>query len=357
MLVVHAPRHALHHPPKEMVMGRFVDYREVPSRVFNILKAVKERSVGEVIEPVDHGIESILTVHSQEYIDYFQTAYEKWVAMGGNPDGVFPDTFAVRLPQIYRDLTDGGSGGRPGYFAYDMTAVIAQGTYEAAYDAAQAALTGADRLINEGRSGVFAISRPPGHHSSTDIAGGFCFFNNAAIAAEHLITKLKVGKVVVLDVDYHHGNGTQSIFYERANPMFASIHGAPDYPYFWGKAEETGAGAGKGFNINMPLSKGTQDAEYLAALDRVISEHIVPYGPNALVISLGVDTFAKDPVGGFQLTSDCFSEIGKRLARVGVPTLFILEGGYAVDEVGLNVTNVLLAFDTVAAASVAATEH
>ncbi|KAL2917371.1 hypothetical protein HK105_203035 [Polyrhizophydium stewartii] len=271
-----------------------------------------------------------------------------WIEIGGNPDGVFPDTFAVRLSQIYQDISDGGAGGRPGFFSYDMTAIIAKDTYTAAYEAAQVATTGAEILASEKRRAVFALCRPPGHHSSEDLAGGYCFFNNAGIAAERLIKHHGFGNVVILDIDYHHGNGTQAIFYKRHNPMYASIHGDPDYPYFWGRAEETGEGEGKGANVNVPLPIGTGDDEYLAALDALIANHIVPYGIQALVVSLGVDTFGGDPVGSFNLTSACFERIGERLARIGVPTLFVMEGGYAVSEIGTNVTNVLLAFERAA---------
>eukprot|EP00842_Homolaphlyctis_polyrhiza_P001224 jgi/Hompol1/2101/HPOL_002822-RA len=330
-----------------MVMGQFINYRESPARIDSILSAIKQRNVGAIVEPVDHGLDPILAVHSREFVDYFESAYKVWVENGGNPDGVFPDTFAVRLPATYGS---GGNGGRPGYFCYDMTAVIAQQTFAAAYDAAQVALTGADLLLRDSSASnpagaVFALCRPPGHHASGDLAGGYCYFNNAGIAAEHIIRNLGGGKVVILDVDYHHGNGTQVMFYERHNPMYVSLHGSPDYPYYWGSAEEKGAGEGLGSNVNVPLPLCTKDAEYLAALERVIEEHIKPFGVQTLVVSLGVDTFGGDPVGSFELTSDCFTQIGGILARIGVPTLFVMEGGYAIDALGNNVCNVLQGFE------------
>ncbi|KAJ1343183.1 hypothetical protein BSLG_002209 [Batrachochytrium salamandrivorans] len=328
-----------------MVMGRFVDYRETASRMYSILKALNAQGLNDIIPPTDHGLDPILAIHSREYVNYFQTAYAKWLEMGGNPDGVFPDTFAVRLGQIYRDIGDGGVGGRPGLFSYDMTAIIAKETYDAAYEAVQVALTAADCLITGKTQGAFALCRPPGHHSSEDLAGGYCFFNNAGIAAEYLIKVHNVGKIAILDVDYHHGNGTQSIFYERHNPLFVSIHGAPDYPYFWGKSEEMGSGEGLGSNINVPLPQKTADMEYLAALDNVIVNHIIPFGAQILVISLGVDTFCGDPIGSFNLTGECFHKIGQRLGEIGLKTVFVMEGGYNVDEIGINVTNVLVGFD------------
>ncbi|KAI9363953.1 acetylpolyamine aminohydrolase protein [Zopfochytrium polystomum] len=237
--------------------------------------------------------------------------------------------------------------GQPGYFCFDLTGVIAEGTYVAAYDAAQVALTAADILVNEKENAVFALCRPPGHHASRDLFGGYCFFNNAAIAVRYLIDVKKVGKVAILDIDYHHGNGTQDIFENCENPLFVSIHGQPDYPYYTGSSNETGKGAGLGFTRNIPLALGTRDEEYLLSLRDALSNTIQPFEPDVLVVSLGVDTYVEDNVGNFMLTSDCFIDIGRMIASVQKPTLFVMEGGYDVATLGKNVTNVLKGFQEV----------
>jgi acetoin utilization deacetylase AcuC-like enzyme len=195
-----------------------------------------------------------------------------------------------------------------------------------------------------GARAAFALSRPPGHHAGADFFGGYCFINNAALAAQHL-RNTGLARVAVLDVDYHHGNGTQAIFYERPDVFFASLHGDPrtEYPFFLGHADETGAGAGLGANLNLPLPRGTDFARWSQALDVALAA-IGRFGAQALVVSLGVDTFAGDPISGFALQSDDYLRMGERLAAVGLPTVLVFEGGYAVDAVGVNVVNVLQGF-------------
>ncbi|TPX67073.1 hypothetical protein SpCBS45565_g04043 [Spizellomyces sp. 'palustris'] len=227
-----------------------------------------------------------------------------------------------------------------------MTGIIAEGTFQAAYEAAQVALTGAELLIEEKAHGIFALCRPPGcHHAQRDLCGGYCFFNNAAIAVRHLIDVLKVGKVAIIDIDYHHGNGTQEIFYKHSNPLYVSLHGALDYPFYWGAEDEVGEDEGAGFNVNVPLRLGTQDEEYIEALQTIIDNRVKEYNPQIVVVSLGVDTYANDPIGGFFLTTPAYIQIGRALASLRCPTLFVLEGGYAVTEIGDNVANVLQGFE------------
>jgi acetoin utilization deacetylase AcuC-like enzyme len=208
---------------------------------------------------------------------------------------------------------------------------------------ADCALSAAQAVV-QGSPAAFALSRPPGHHAGADFFGGYCFLNNAALAAQHLRTA-GVERVAVLDVDYHHGNGTQDIFYERPDVFFASIHGDPhtEYPFYLGHADETGRGAGEGTNLNLPLPRGTGYAQWSAALEVALAA-ISRFGAQALVVSLGVDTFAGDPISGFCLQSEDYLRLGERLARVGLPTVLVFEGGYAVAEVGVNALNVLQAF-------------
>ncbi|KAJ3337841.1 hypothetical protein HDU91_001369 [Kappamyces sp. JEL0680] len=274
-------------------MGAMSPFPESASRVESVLAAMHKRQWTVTTSGlVDFGIDPIVAVHSREYIKYLETAYELWLSKGGHANGVMPDTFFVSRAQIFRDISlhEGASFfQKMGHYTFDTAAVIAKETYQAAYDAAQVALNGAKQLADQQRS-VFALVRPPGHHSAEELAGGFCFINSAACAAQYLITAHSA-KVAILDVDYHHGNGTQSIFYKSANPLFVSLHGKDDYPFFWGSEQERGEGDGEGFNVNVPLPVGTEDEQYLQALEATIKKHIVPYAPDYLVVSLGVDTF------------------------------------------------------------------
>ena len=209
---------------------------------------------------------------------------------------------------------------------------------------ANVALTG-QALVAGGKRAAFALCRPPGHHAAADVYGGFCFLNNAAIAAQAWRDD-GAGKVAILDVDYHHGNGTQSIFYKRADVFFASLHGRPaqEFPFFLGYEDETGTGAGEGCNRNYPLPWGSGWAPWRDALEDSC-RRIEAYTPDALVISLGVDTFKDDPISRFTLESANYLELGARIAALGRPTLFVMEGGYAVEEIGVNAVNVLTGFE------------
>ncbi|KAI8818575.1 deacetylase [Fimicolochytrium jonesii] len=356
LITVYSEKHKLHDPVEEFELGRFRPFQETPARVEHIIESIRTRNLGPVISPRDFGLAPVLKVHTLDYVDYMKTAYAAWTEIGGNPNGVFPDVFAVRefkMPNArsseagkskFAYTPEGGPIGRPGYYCYDGTAVIADGTYEAAYDAAQVALTGAELLVNEMANGVFALCRPPGHHAHEDLCGGYCFFNNAAVATRHLIDVLKVGKVAILDIDYHHGNGSQAIFYHQSNPLYVSLHAALEYPYYTGSERETGEGEGTGYNVNIPLPLGTQDEEYVAALTDVLEKRIRPYSPDYIVVSLGVDTFKDDPVGGLFLTTENYTRIGQVIASLSCPALFVMEGGYAVAAIGENVVNVLMGF-------------
>ena len=198
--------------------------------------------------------------------------------------------------------------------------------------------------MHAGARAAFALTRPPGHHAGPDFFGGYCFLNNGAIAAQAL-RDLGCAKVAVLDIDYHHGNGTQTIFYERADVMTVSIHGNPatEYPFFLGHANEHGAGAGVGYNINLPLPRGTGFPAWCEALDRAI-EAVEDFGADALVVPMGMDTFKGDPISGFTLESSDYDAVGRLLAAASLPTVFTFEGGYAVDEVGFNAVNLLEAY-------------
>jgi acetoin utilization deacetylase AcuC-like enzyme len=218
------------------------------------------------------------------------------------------------------------------------------GTWRAALSAAEVALTAASRLSG-GLRAAFALCRPPGHHAARDYYGGYCFMNNAAIAAQSLVDR-GAGRVAILDVDYHHGNGTQSIFYQRDDVFFLSLHADPrwDYPYFLGYGDEVGEGPGQGFNANYPMPWGTAWSTYGEALGDAITR-IRRYGPDAVVVSLGVDTYKEDPISKFKLEMADYPRIGALIAALGRPTLFVMEGGYAVEEIGINTVNLLKGFE------------
>jgi len=234
--------------------------------------------------------------------------------------------------------------GRIGYYAMAAETSISAGTWEAASASANVALT-AQNAIADGADSAFALCRPPGHHAASDLFGGYCFLNNAAIATQAFIDN-GAGRVAILDIDFHHGNGTQDIFYQRGDVLFVSLHGEPEnaFPYFLGYADETGAGEGEGANLNMPMAPGTGFEAWGACLDQAC-RRVESFGPDAVVVSLGADTFKDDPISFFKLESDDFKRIGARIAALGRPTLFVMEGGYAVSALGVNTVNVLAAFE------------
>jgi acetoin utilization deacetylase AcuC-like enzyme len=331
--------HALHAPAKEFLDGALVDVYEAPRRADIVLRAVRDAALGPIAAPRDYGMAPIAAIHAPDYLAFLQGAHARWVEAGRPADAVYPDTFfkpAHRHRSSY-------IGAQAGIYVMDMSAPITAGTWRAAYGSAQAALSAAAD-VRSGARAAFGLCRPPGHHAHANIAGGYCYLNNAAIAAQFLRGR-GAARVSVLDVDVHHGNGTQDIFYARDDVQFVSLHGDPDwqYPYFLGAREERGSGRGLGFTHNHPLPRGTDTTQWLAELD-VACKEIAAYSPEALVVSLGVDAFRGDPLGGLRVDEDGFSALGARLAQLRLPTVFLLEGGYAVDALGDNVVRVLKNF-------------
>lgn len=341
MRTVYSDRHRLHHGQAELIDGHFVPCFEKPERADLVLARVRAVGLGEVVAPAAHGLEPVLRVHRADYVDFLAGAWAQWSALGRSHDAL-PLVWPV--PSLRSDLRPQHIDGLLGWYALDAGAPITAGTWTAAQDAADVALTGADALRG-GERAAFALCRPPGHHAAAAAMGGYCYLNNAAIAVQALRDG-GAARVAVLDVDYHHGNGTQSIFYERADVFVASLHGDPrvEYPYFLGHADERGAGAGTGCNLNLPLPHGTDWAGYAPALDQALVA-ITRFAPDVLVVSLGVDTFAGDPISRFRLVGDDYLRIGGRIASLATPTLFVFEGGYAVDAIGVNVVNVLQGFE------------
>jgi len=343
MLTVFNHLHTVHHGKVEMFRGQLVPCFEVPARADYVLRELQERNIGRIESPVEFDEGVFARVHSQRYLDFLAGAWSEWVALDpANADrDALPSYWPIRTFRF--DVLPVSFAARMGLFSYDAGTPLTAGTWQAARAGAFCALTAAAHVLR-GERAAFALTRPPGHHAGADFFGGYCFLNNAAIAAQAL-RDAGVDRVAVLDIDYHHGNGTQAIFYDRADVQFTSIHGDPhtEYPYYLGYADERGAGDGVGFNRNIPLPRGTGFVQWREALEEAL-RGIADFKAGALVVSLGLDTFEGDPIAGFTLTTPDYLRIGEDLARAGLPTVFVFEGGYAVAEVGANAVNVLDGF-------------
>ena len=341
MLTVYSEAHKGHAPRYELTFGEVQPCFEKPARAEMVLDRVKAVGLGEVIAPEDFGRAPLARVHSEAYLDFLARAWDLWAAKTGGEADALPEAFAARG---LRQIEPESIYGKLGYYAIDCAAPITAGTWAAAQASANAALT-AQRLVAEGAPTAFALCRPPGHHAAADTMGGYCYLNNAGIAAQAFRDR-GAARVAILDVDYHGGNGTQSLFYRRGDVLFVSLHGHPkmEYPYYLGYADETGEGEGEGANLNFPLVHGTEWPAYEAALDQACAK-IADYGPEALVISLGVDTFKDDPISQFKLESEHYPRIGEKIAALKRPTAFLMEGGYAVEEIGINAVGVLTGFE------------
>ena len=336
MKIFYSETHRKHEPPFEVFDGGLrTPYLENPDRMDRILNSLKDTDWAEILEPTDFGLEPIFEVHDREYMDFLASSWTEWLDSNPkDPSVLLPATFALRRhPQKPASLL-----GRAGYYLMDLSACIVDGTYEAALASANCALSAAQEVANGSRS-AFALCRPPGHHAGKDYGGGYCFINNAAVAANRLSSK---GKVALLDIDYHCGNGTQDIFYDRDDVLTISIHADPnfEYPHFAGFANETGSGKGLGFHRNFPLEKGTDDAQYLATLEDAFSL-IRQFDPKYLVLSAGMDIYADDPLGTIKVTTDGIGKIAKRMSALDLPTVISMEGGYANEALGKNIVSLL----------------
>ncbi len=340
-----SPDQLKHHGEVELFGNKLVPVHETPARAEAVLKSVEGAGLGPVIAPRDFGLEPLRRVHDAGYLDFLATFWAEWTAAGGEGDAL---PFCTPMPDMSKRIPT-SIWGKLCYYSFDTTAPLTANTWVSARASANAAVAAAD-VVSSGEGAAFALCRPPGHHASRAYYGGYCFLNNAAIAAQWL-SDHGAARVAILDVDYHHGNGTQSIFYDRADVFFSSLHGDPDqdYPCFLGWAEETGAGAGEGFNFNYPLPHGTDWGAWSAALESCL-ERVDAFAPDALVVSLGVDTFDGDPITFFHLIAEDFRRMGERLGRLRLPTVFIMEGGYNVDHIGVNVVEVLQGFHSVSPA-------
>lgn len=340
MLTVFSPKHRLHHG-SELKDGAVKPSFEAPERADLVLAQVRASGLGDIVAEREFDRSCYVAAHSERYVGFLENAWQEWAATGRSHDAL-PLVWPVRELAIRQE--PGFIDGKLGFYAMDAGAPITAGTWEAVRSSANVALTAMD-IVLDGATGAFALCRPPGHHAAREYMGGYCYLNNAAIAAERCLSR-GAQRTAILDVDFHHGNGTQNIFYERGDVLYASIHGDPHvcYPYFSGYAQETGRGQGDGFTVNYPLPKGTAWAHYHEVLEHALAR-VVAHRPDFLIISLGVDTFEGDPISHFRLGNDDFRRMGAQIAAAGIPTLFVMEGGYMVDDIGVNVVNTLQGFE------------
>lgn len=341
MKTYYSDQHIRHNPASEFFRGRLVPPFEKPERMEMILARLRSDALGDILEPQNFGMDPVCAVHDPTYLSFLETCWTEWkdAGYGGDAMAAFWPTRRLDTSNIPVDIS-----GKMGWFGMGTDTSICEGTWAAALASKDVALA-ATQAVLDGDPAAFGLCRPPGHHAARDQYCGYCFLNNAAIAAQFARDRGK-SRVAIFDVDFHHGNGTQDIFYDRDDVLFLSIHGAPEtsYPYFLGYAAECGTGPGEGYNVNFPLPPGTPYGDWrralVAGLDRVAA-----FAPELLIISLGVDTFENDPISTFKLVSDDFTDMGQTIAQASLPTVFLMEGGYAVDDIGINVANVLNGFE------------
>lgn len=334
MKTFYASDQAGHAPQRELFNGGFHAAAETPARLEAMLGVV-----GETLAPVRVPDEILMRVHDTAYIDFLQTAFSDWREAGRTGEA-FPYVFPV---VGRRPLTLDRIDAKLGRYAMDCGTPIGQGTWEAALGGASAAWAATEAVLG-GDTRAFALCRPPGHHAGRDYLGGYSYLNNAAIAAE---TALRGGaqRVVILDVDYHHGNGSQDIFYDRDDVMFVSIHADPktDYPFYWGHSDETGSGRGFGHTLNFPLARGTGWTAYRQALKAALEE-VDGRQADLLIVSYGADTFDGDPISYFSIKTEEYTSMAHDISALGLPTIICMEGGYAIEHLGANLAAFLNGF-------------
>jgi acetoin utilization deacetylase AcuC-like enzyme len=330
--------HRDHH---ELYNGELVPGFETHARSDFILSSIQRAGLGQVVEPEIHDLETARQIHAPDYLEFLSKAWDMW-ERDGRSGTALPYAWPSR--GLRGRVRPTSLDGLLGYYSFDASTGFVRGTWEAIKASHDTVLTGAD-VVSASNLAAFALCRPPGHHAGPDFAGGYCFINNTAVAAQRFRNS-GAERVTVLDIDYHHGNGTQEIFYERDDVQVVNLHADPsyEYPFYIGAAEEKGAGPGLGFNLNYPMPAGTEWSAWSQTLAHALKE-VRSFSPDRLVVSLGVDTFEGDPISRFKLRKEHFHQAGALIAQLGLPTLFVMEGGYAVEDVGENVLAVLQGFE------------
>ena len=343
MRVVYTPLHLGHDAASETIAGTPVAAYEIPERAERIRAALVADGGFTIEAPTEHGLDPILAVHDPGLVSFLEETGAEMEREGVDPAGLFPDTWSV--PSLIEGFGPAARAllreprsvvGRAGFWGLDSSTPIVAGTYAAARGAVDTALTTVDLVLDGGQAAAYGLCRPPGHHAARSMYAGYCFFNNAAIAAEAIVQRTGE-RVAILDLDYHHGNGTEQIFWRRGDVLYVSIHADPDrqYPYFLGRADETGEGPGAGANLNLPLEAGVGNERYLEVVDRALEE-IAAMPGSVVVVSLGFDTYAHDPICDFALTTPVYHEIGRRVAALGRRLVILQEGGYHRPSLGEN---------------------
>ena len=342
MQVVHSERHRGHDPAVETYLGVPIPANEVPARADAILAALAQGGGFDVVEPNDHGLEPIQAVHDPGLVTFLEQAWTEAQRQRIDREFLVADTYPTR--RMFEGMSEEflasrpepeAIGGRTGFWGLDSSNPLVAGSYDAARAAVDVALTTVD-LVLGGEPVAYGLCRPPGHHAAAAMAAGYCFFNNAAIAAQAIVERTGE-RVGILDVDVHHGNGTQQIFWRRDDVRYASLHADPLrlYPFFLGYRDEVGEGPGVGHNLNLPQPLRADDATYLADLDRAL-EWIADAPGSTVVVSLGFDTYRLDPIGDLGLTTEGYHEMGRRVAALGRRLVILQEGGYHLGDLGAN---------------------
>lgn len=328
------PGQLAHAPARELHNGAFVPYAETPARA-----AAIAATLGATELPQDRGEGPIRAAHDAGYVDFLKTAPARW-AEAGRPGDVMGYVWPTRRrPGLKLDRIDA----LVGQYSIDVVTPLTPQSWDAAYRSTQCALA-ATHAVLAGERAAFALSRPPGHHAGANYMGGYCYLNHGAVAAQ-AARDAGVERVAILDIDYHHGNGTQDIFWERGDVFFASIHADPaaDFPFYWGHADEVGAGDGAGATLNLPLPRGTRIDAFRRAQEQALAA-IAASGAEFLLVSFGADTFVGDPISAFALETADYAVLGRDIAAAGLPTAIVMEGGYAIDALGANVASFLSGF-------------
>lgn len=338
MRIFHSPASLEHDPETFFRRGKTIVHPERAQR-YQVLHDAVSKAGFQLQVPADSGLEPLHAVHAPDYVQFLAECWERRAEIDASAQELLTTQFAK--PQMHR--RPDALAGLLGYYTADTSTPIRAGTWHAVYSTAQAAVAAADAAAKEGSA--YALCRPPGHHAYADCAGGFCYINNTAVAAQRLRSTLN-GRIAIVDIDVHHGNGTQGIFYQRPDVLTISIHADPNnyFPLYAGYAEETGEGAGRGFNLNMPLAHGSGDTVFLAALQEALAR-VKAYAPAGIVVALGLDASEQDPMGVLKVTSDGFAKAASAIGSLGLPTALVQEGGYLCPALPINLVAFLEAFD------------
>lgn len=341
MRIYFSDQHAVHAPAAFISRGQITDNPETPVRASTLLDAARKAG-HETQQARSFGLEPVIAVHDSGYLDFLASAWREWCALPGHAPEVIPNVH----PNRNMSARSKAIVARAGYYQADGACPIGPGTWQAVQASANCALSAAGEVMSASSIDyAYALCRPPGHHAYADMAGGFCFLNNTAIAAQYCRDQ-GAARVAIVDVDVHHGNGTQGIFYARGDVMTVSLHGDPSefYPFFAGYRDEVGEGDGRGCNINEPLARDTGDDAYMGHLHEALAR-VASFAPDVLVVALGLDASEHDPLAYVKITTAGFKRIGEAIGAMHLPSVLVQEGGYLTEHLGANLVSALAGFE------------